>query len=376
MLGRPCSFAPALPAGRLCRGRSYAAPRRIRQPFQTHAAVGSEKEQALKYRRVQYDDAQWKDHRSTNRYTRHYISMFSSRIVRGLAYPILAEGMLCALICFYDEAHQSGVMPWWLPGLPRGIPVPLTLSSFALSLLLAYRTGASYNRWREARAFWATVVLTCRDLMRQSVLWMDPQEERGKVEVMARWLAVFPWAMMCHLRVDDDLRTKLQGRMPTADLDYLAATGHAPNTALQILASTMWSSSVPVEKKVRMDRNLTVFADMLGASERILRTPIPLAYTRHTSRFLMVFLFGTPFALYGAIGNLGAIPASMFIAFVLLGIEEIAVQIEEPFSVLPLEAYCLEVSAEMQQYLAHKPLYDEFMQVRGQLPPCSPEAAA
>lgn len=38
-----------------------------------------------------------------------------------------------------------------------------------------------------------------------------------------------------------------------------------------------------------MDENLTVFADVTGGCERILRTPVPLMYTRHNSRFLMIW---------------------------------------------------------------------------------------
>ena len=36
----------------------------------------------------------------------------------------------------------------------------------------------------------------------------------------------------------------------------------------------------------------------MGACERILRTPIPLSYTRHTARFLMLYLTFLPFALW------------------------------------------------------------------------------
>ncbi len=44
-----------------------------------------------------------------------------------------------------------------------------------------------------------------------------------------------------------------------------------------------------------------------------------------------------PFTLWSACGW-GAVPASVIIAFLLLGIEEIGVQIEEPFGILPLGA--------------------------------------
>ena len=47
-----------------------------------------------------------------------------------------------------------------------------------------------------------------------------------------------------------------------------------------------------------MDENLTVFADVTGGCERILRTPIPLSTTRHTARFLTIYLMLLPFALW------------------------------------------------------------------------------
>lgn len=38
------------------------------------------------------------------------------------------------------------------------------------------------------------------------------------------------------------------------------------------------------------------------------------------------------------------VPAAVLIAFLLLGVEEIGVQIEEPFGILPLGTVCLSVS--------------------------------
>jgi predicted membrane chloride channel (bestrophin family) len=36
-----------------------------------------------------------------------------------------------------------------------------------------------------------------------------------------------------------------------------------------------------------LDQGLSSMQDALGTCERLLRTPIPLSYTRHTSRFLV-----------------------------------------------------------------------------------------
>jgi len=78
--------------------------------------------------------------------------------------------------------------------------------------------------------------------------------------------------------------------------------------------------------------------------ERIFKSPVPLLYSKHSSRFLTSFLFLMPFALWESAGAYWnhwiSIPETYAVSFFLLGIEEIGMQIEEPFSILPLEAFC------------------------------------
>ena len=60
-------------------------------------------------------------------------------------------------------------------------------------------------------------------------------------------------------------------------------------------------------------------------------------HCRHTSRFLVIWLAFLPFTLWRAC-HWAMVPAAVLIAFLLLGVEEIGVQIEEPFGILPLGA--------------------------------------
>ncbi len=53
------------------------------------------------------------------------------------------------------------------------------------------------------------------------------------------------------------------------------------------------------------------------------------------------------FTLWHACGW-GTLPVSVAIAFLLLGIEEIGVQVEEPFAILPLGAPCLPRPCRLQ----------------------------
>jgi predicted membrane chloride channel (bestrophin family) len=58
--------------------------------------------------------------------------------------------------------------------------------------------------------------------------------------------------------------------------------------------------------------------DVAGACERLLRTPIPLSYTRHTSRFLMIWLTLLPFTLWTAC-RWATLPLALVVSFLLLG---------------------------------------------------------
>lgn len=91
--------------------------------------------------------------------------------------------------------------------------------------------------------------------------------------------------------------------------------------------------------QVQMDEQIVAWVNMAGACERIFKTGIPSAYTRHTSRFLMTYLTIMPLIVWDAVRWL-AVPLCFVVAFLLLGTENIGAQIEEPFHVLPLEEIC------------------------------------
>lgn len=63
-------------------------------------------------------------------------------------------------------------------------------------------------------------------------------------------------------------------------LEAAAAEARTGCTRLQVLSQISGAASLDTPAAIRMDENITQFEDMLGTCERILRTPIPLAYTR------------------------------------------------------------------------------------------------
>ena len=87
-----------------------------------------------------------------------------------------------------------------------------------------------------------------------------------------------------------------------------------------------------------MDEQIQRLVTVLGMCERLLRTPLPISFTRHTSRLVYMWANVLPFALYGAAGVATA-PVSVVAAWAIMGIEDTGVQIEEAFDILPQRQY-------------------------------------
>ena len=86
-------------------------------------------------------------------------------------------------------------------------------------------------------------------------------------------------------------------------------------------------------------------ATALGGCKRVHSTPIPPTYVRHASRALLSWLLCLPLALSPLHATASGLACTTGLtAFLILGIEEIGMQIEEPFAVLPLHDLSMELS--------------------------------
>mmetsp|Transcript_3713 Transcript_3713/g.6340 ORF Transcript_3713/g.6340 Transcript_3713/m.6340 type:complete len:415 (+) Transcript_3713:78-1322(+) len=341
MLGR--SFAGKAIAPRAVRVARPAA----RGALKVVAAVATDEEEmsamekydyetrevARKYRRNVYGPAEWRRHRSVGRYSRHLSSMFSSSVVKGLLLPVGVCTFGALAVCLTNDYATE-----WLPSAVSIPMQPFTLSAPALSLLLVFRTNASYGRWWEARKIWGGLLNRSRDFMRQGVTWMAPEDVLLK-EQLLRYTTAFAFSLKVHLRGDEIMRDELTGILTPRELEVALDNVHVPNHILRMISAIVAKAELNPIMTTQMDENITFFHDVLGKCERILKTPIPLSYTRHTSRFLLTWLLLLPLGIWDSCHWL-SIPAEAFIALFLLGIEDIGVQIEEPFSILSCEAIC------------------------------------
>jgi ion channel-forming bestrophin family protein len=81
---------------------------------------------------------------------------------------------------------------------------------------------------------------------------------------------------------------------------------------------------------INLDKELKDFIDVMGACERIRNTPIPYSYTMYIKKFIFIYIVTLPFGFIPTFGYF-TIPTVLLVSFVLLSVELIAEEIEDPF---------------------------------------------
>jgi len=217
-----------------------------------------------------------------------------------------------------------------------------TMIGVALGLLLVFRTNASFDRWWEGRKLLGGMVNRTRDLARQLVAYV-PGDSRPDVDVAVRLLNAFFAVAMQGLRDEKDLSAV--GDLLTADerakLEPAKARASVVLTWITARIDRLGrEGKITDARLLAMDTNLTALVDYHSSCERIVRTPIPFAYAQHIKLFVTLFCFTVPFAFVDAMKGYTPIAAAIF-AFALFGIDEIGVEIEDPFGYddndLPIE---------------------------------------
>lgn len=250
--------------------------------------------------------------------------------------------LLCGLFGVFISLLHYFRFPVFQPILENVIP------SIVLGLLLVFRTNTAYDRFWEGRKCWGSLVNNVRNLARQ--IWItveecEPQDRNNKI-INMRLLVAFAVATKLHLR-GETVNTELEELMSSYKYFTLKTMNNPP------LEIAFWIGDY-LQHQYKCDRlniyQLTAMQDLLtkmvndlGGCERILKTPMPLAYAIHLKQLLLIYCLLLPFQLVNNLGWwTGAIVA--LVSFTLLGIEEIGIQIENPFGYdsndLPLDAIC------------------------------------
>ena len=207
-----------------------------------------------------------------------------------------------------------------------------------------------------------------RDLVRMGNAYYDrkavsPETATEDLDQLALSTWAFVRSMKRHLSPEWDdeanFEKELREKLPAEQAEAILGAAHRPNRALQDISTAIEKLPMHFMRKNEIQAAATIFEDNLGSSERLLTSPIPVFYSRHTARFLSFWLLLLPFGLWGPLGNtwnhVGLIPTISMLSIFLFGIEELATQLEEPFTILPMQAFCDKIYNWCTEIVSFKP---------------------
>ncbi|WP_379967220.1 bestrophin family protein [Epilithonimonas sp. UC225_85] len=205
-----------------------------------------------------------------------------------------------------------------------------SLLGFVLSLLLVFRTNTAYDRWWEGRKLWGKLMNDSRNFMIKISSILDDKDLKTKTQI-AKYLKFFPHLLATHLSKEatglvldedfEDLRKELKHH-PPAELVFLLT---------RKLFHLKKEGKISDTEMLFLDTQLSGFLDVCGGCERIKNTPIPYSYSSFIKKFIVFYVLALPIA---NVVNLGffMIPITMFVYYVLMSLELIAEEIEDPFN--------------------------------------------
>jgi putative membrane protein len=214
-------------------------------------------------------------------------------------------------------------------------PIGHSLLGAALGLLLVFRTHAAYERYWEARRLLGGLAHHARDLTRQIGTYLGTEDQFGRAEKrdLRRLVIAFYRLVAQSLRGERDLASLGEVLSSGERAALEDARGRPAVVASWIshrLAQEVRRTGTPEERLLAMDANLAGLLEAWGGCDRIRTTPVPFAYAQHVKVFVTLWCFSVPFALVDALRLYTPVAAAL-LAFALFGIEEVAVEIEQPF---------------------------------------------
>jgi putative membrane protein len=253
-----------------------------------------------------------------------------------------------------------------------------------MSLLLAFRLNSSYSRWWEARQLWGNLIIGVRQIVIELVTDGRIAGQEALQLSVAGWSIAFAVALKHHLRGEkiavpppspsaegsespsrhltaEDAISQLGAGplrlLSDKDKQALASSKSAPLYALarlrQAVREATSSSGPAADLNQFRIHELMVLA--LTGCERILRTPCPPGYVGMLRSVMVAWLLFLPFTLIEDM-SFFMVPIYSLTAFLVLKVEQLAVEIENPFGMdfndLPLEAFCLTVESDALRLFA------------------------
>ncbi|KAJ3026332.1 UNVERIFIED_CONTAM: hypothetical protein HDU68_005836 [Siphonaria sp. JEL0065] len=230
-----------------------------------------------------------------------------------------------------------------------------------MGLLLVFRVNTAYDRFWEGRKVWSNVHYQLRNIGRFIWVFCRPKTP----EDIARQIGAMNLLIAFASATKHSLREEPSHRYS----DLGPYVQHLKDFSPKVYTSKA-TLPIPLEITLHLQSYLNQYAtiqfpasaavnaliESLASFQRIKHTPIPAAYRIHLKQTLVVYLLSLPFQLIASPLGWFTIPVTFISCIVMLGIEVIGGEIENPFGFdpndLPQDEYVDAIREEILQIMA------------------------
>lgn len=250
---------------------------------------------------------------------------------------------LIAIVIFSTVIGYIAVQHYFIK-----LVIPLGLVGIvgtAISLLLAFRTGQSYDRWWEARIVWGAIVNDSRTLVRQLKEFL-PGECADDIRQFAERQIIWNYALSESLR-KLPFSVKVQEYIER----YEITDSNIPNALLLLhgmhLKRLSDEGKLSEFRQVQLDATLSRFCDSMGRCERIKNTVFPTSYSALIHLLIYLFTLFLPFSLDDHYPLIKAL-LTAGIPIIFISIERTAILMQDPFENQPLDTPMTNISQNIE----------------------------
>lgn len=230
-----------------------------------------------------------------------------------------------------------------------------SLIGFVIGLLLVFRTNTAYDRWWEGRKLLGALVNTSRNLAIKIDTFL-PAEAVKRRQYYSQMISNYCFSMKNHLRntrIADEMT--FGEKLTEKDFNDI---DHVPN----LIAGKLFEETKDMYQEkiisgniyITIDDQIKQLTDIVGGCERIKKTPIPYSYNIFIKKFIFIYTMTLPMGM-ATLLEYWAIPVSMFILYILVSLELLAEEIEDPFGVdandLPVDDICTTIDKNVKEIL-------------------------
>lgn len=236
-------------------------------------------------------------------------------------------------------------------GFLKDFSIPLAISALVgtmVSLLLAFRTSQSYERWWEARVVWGAIVNDSRTLLRQVKMFLAGQDEALVKEFAERQI------MWCYVLSESLRGGPFSDRVQAYLSAFECSSANWPNFLMNkhadALAAAAEQYSLDPNKQVQIDATLARLCDAMGKCERIKKTVFPKSYSILIHFLIYVIMTMLPFGLEDKLQWM-EILIVFSVPVLFIAIERTAILMQDPFENKPTDTPMTTISQTIERNL-------------------------